>query len=414
MMLQSTQPAKKKSTPRVIVVIVAMCALLAGGTAGWWGWSTRAQGTPQAVEFTAAELSPELTGAQVLALGEATHGTAEFQQLRQQLTEKVVDKGFRTIVLEEDFGAVRRVDEFVTGGPGTAVEAAQRFGFAINQTQQVADWLQWVRDRNAGLPTEQRIRLIGMDVQRANANKQIALDYLQQSDPGQADRLRTALQPLDDDHRDAPGMGEPTQQLERAIEATAADRPGRTDALAAASALVDGVLLQQAKNYQVTRTGMMFANLERIVAERAAAGPVLLFGHDGHVAKKPAGALKETVGELAAKKWGPGYRVIGTDYVRVRFVSGKGADRTEFGLHNRTPLRGMYGGTRVGYLEFAATSGENRTLVDSTVAMGSVGEAYQSWMGWVPGLTEVFVVPSKLYDAVILVADGTPVTPLMG
>ncbi|WP_179251276.1 hypothetical protein [Enemella evansiae] len=46
--------------------------------------------------------------------------------------------------------------------------------------------------------------------------------------------------------------------------------------------------------------------------------------------------------------------------------------------------------------------------------MGSVGEGYQAWMGWVPGLTSVSVVPSELYDALVLVADGTPVTPLMG
>lgn len=399
---------------RIIPVVVVVLAVLVGGAAGWWGWSSRARGTPQAIEFTAAELAPELTGATVLALGEATHGTAEFQQLRQQLTEKVVGKRFRTIVLEEDFGAVHRVDEFVAGGPGTAAEAANRFGFAINQTREVADWLQWLRDRNAGLPTEERIRLIGMDVQRVQASKQIALDELQQTDPAQAERLRTALTPLTDDNRGAPGMAEPTQQLLRAVEATPADRPGRTDAVNAASALVDGVLLQQAGDYQVTRDRTMFANLERIVGERADAGPVLLFGHDGHVAKQPAGALKVTVGELAAKKWGPAYRVIGTDYVRVRFVSGTGAERTEFGLHNRTPLRGMYAGTRVGYLEFGATSGENRALVDGTVAMGSVGEGYQAWMGWVPGLTSVSVVPSELYDALVLVADGTPVTPLMG
>ncbi|PFG69315.1 hypothetical protein B0O41_4170 [Propionibacteriaceae bacterium ES.041] len=46
--------------------------------------------------------------------------------------------------------------------------------------------------------------------------------------------------------------------------------------------------------------------------------------------------------------------------------------------------------------------------------MGSVGEGYQAWMGWVAGLTSVSVVPSELDYALVLVADGTPVTPLMG
>ena len=58
--------------------------------------------------------------------------------------------------------------------------------------------------------------------------------------------------------------------------------------------------------------------------------------------------------------------------------------------------------------------GSNRALVDGTLAMGSVGEGYQAWMGWVAGLTSVSAVPSELDDALVLVADGTPVTPLMG
>lgn len=404
-------PRQKSS--RVLLTILVVLVLAGGALAGWWGWSTRAQGTPQAVEFADAQLPAELTGARVLGLGEATHGTAEFQQLRQQLTEKAVQQGFRTLVLEEDFGSVHRVDEFVAGGPGTATDAALRFGFAINQTRQVADWLQWLRDHNATVPPGQRIRLVGMDVQRVDANKQIALGYLTGQQPDLAAELSEALRPLDDGHRGPAGMAEPTSRLQRAVQATPVEQPGREDALAAASTLVDGWLLQQAGDYQGTRDRMMFANLERIVEEAAGRGErVLLFGHDGHLAKQPAGALRVTVGQLAAQRWGSGYRVIGTDFVRVRFLSGRGSERSEFALHNRTPLRGLYADTRVGFLAVSQTDGANRHLLETPVAMGSVGEAYQVWMGWVPSMTTITAAPAKLYDAVILVADGTPVTPL--
>lgn len=157
---------------------------------------------------------------------------------------------------------------------------------------------------------------------------------------------------------------------------------------------------------------VMFDHLQRIVGQLPPGDRVLLFGHNGHVAKQGTGALDDTVGRMAADAWGDGYRVIGTDYVTSRFLSGTGTEREEFRVGNRTPLRGMYEGTRVGYLEIAGTSGGNRELFDRVTPMGSTGEGFTRLQAWVPMFNRVFAVPSQLYDAVILVEEAGPVTML--
>ncbi len=413
---QRSRIGKRRLLPIVVLSVVVLAVAVIGGRA----WTTRPLGEPQAVEFTDATLGPHLADATVLALGEATHGNAEFQDLRTELAVKLPQ--FRTIVLEEDYGSVVMVDRFVQGGPGTAEEAALRFGFRLNETGQVADFLQFLRDRNATLPAEERTHLVGMDVQRVDANKRLALDRLRAAAPEDAARLAAQLDALSDDRRTAEdyrAVSDSIDELVGAVEATgAAGDPAGRIAVDAARTLQQGRDLQQHQDvdYLPARARLMFANLERTVADSTARGrpQVLVFAHAGHVEKTSAAYRHDDLGTLAAQRWGEGYRVIGTEFVRTRFLAAPlaGGERREFSINNPTPLRGMFTGTEQGYLEFAAASPRNADLLHRTVPMGSAGEAFAAWQAWVRPLVTVPTVPAAAYDALVLVADATPVIPL--
>lgn len=393
--------SKRAGTDRRIlgVVTAAVVALALIAVAGW-AYLTRPQGQPESVEFSAVRLSPAMTGARVLALGEATHGNAEYQQMRTLLVSKAAGHGFHTVVVEEDYGLTREVDAFVQGGPGTATEAAQRFGFRINKTREVAEWLQWMRDHNASVPVAARIHLVGMDAQRTAGSLRLVSAALADSAPEVAARATQEGDAL---------TADTVARVEAAVAALPAAQ--RRDAERAATALGQYVAMQKAgTGYGVVRDNAMFTNLRSIVEE--ADGGVVVIAHDGHVAKQPTGALTESVGHLAAQEWGEKYQAIGTDFHRTRFLSGNGTDRSEWALTNRTPLRGMYEGTRMGYVEIARTSGENRALFDRIQPMGSAGEGFTQVTKLLPFLHTVYAVPSELYDAVVLVDDATPVTML--
>ena len=417
--MRATPPPVRRRRGRSLIIVVLALALVAvaGGAVHWW--QTRPQGSPQAVEFATAPLSPELTGATVLALGEATHGNAEFQRLRLSLVQKLPE--FRALVLEEDYGSTARVNEFIQGGPGTAEEAVQRFGFVLNHTAEMAELLRWLRDHNADVSAEQRIQLVGIDVQRIDANKEIALSWLTRHDPDAAKRLRAQLTDWTDATRGAADAAERDRQARPVVEqlataiSTTPDKPGRLLASNAARTLTQYLNLNEAgMDYGKRRAELMADNLNRTVAEQHERGNdhSLLFAHNGHVDKASAASGYRDLGGLVADRLGDGYRVIGTEFVSSRFRTGEGRQRWEVTMNNPTPLRGMFTGTTQGYLEFAMASAENRELLGRPVRMASAGEAFQQWQAWIPWFNSVEMVPSASYDALILVQRATPVTPL--
>lgn len=406
---------------RVLLLVLAVVLVITGGIVGWRQWSTRPQGDPEATEFAGATVSSTLSGATVLALGEATHGNAELQLARLTLLQKLPE--FRAVVFEEDYGSVAQVNEWVQGGPGTAEDAARRFGFDLNHTAEMAELLQWVRDHNAGLPASQRIQLIGMDVQRVDANKQVALDWLVEHDREEADAVRAGLA----DWTDESNRGEQASELRSgarpavenlvaAIEGTDGDGAERGVALNAATTLRQHLELKDAvgPGYSKARAEIMAANLARTVEQQRERGNehTLLFAHNGHVDKTSAAFGHADVGELAVERFGDDYRVIGTEVHDSTLRTGDREDRWEVTLHNPTPLRGMFAGTEVGYLEFATASAANRELLEQPVRMASAGESFQQWQAWLPWTSSVTMVPADSYDALVLVDSATPVTPL--
>lgn len=407
----TTSSRRRVRRPALIIVTVLFLVLaLVGGmfAANWWG--SRPQGDPEAVEFSAAELSAPLVDARVLALGEATHGNAEFQELRLELTRKMLPHGTRTIVLEEDYGATLRVNDYLRGGEGTAEEAAARFRFRINHTAENARWLAWLREHNDTAPAGQKIQLVGMDVQGVEESRDAALAGLARHDATTAKRLARELADLDEDTSiPTAAQTAAVRELATATAALPGTDPDAFTAQTAARALEHRMDLYSGA-YGSVREAAMFDMLSRLVDH--ASGPVLLFGHNAHVAKAAQGAVADPVGARAAAAWGEGYRVIGTDFIRTEFLSGTRDERRAWTLHNRTPLAGIFAGTTVGYLDFGKAGDTNRELLGQTHSMGSAGERFTRLQQLIPFFHQVTGVPARWYDALVMVTDATPTTML--
>ena len=58
-------------------------------------------------------------GVRIVALGEATHGNSEFQQLKREVFEILNEKhGIKALILEGDFGGCSLVNDYIQGGEG--------------------------------------------------------------------------------------------------------------------------------------------------------------------------------------------------------------------------------------------------------------------------------------------------------
>jgi erythromycin esterase-like protein len=65
----------------------------------------------EAIDRVVEDLQGPLDGAEIVLLGEATHGTREFYEVRSAITRRLIaDRGFRAVAVEADWPSAARVN----------------------------------------------------------------------------------------------------------------------------------------------------------------------------------------------------------------------------------------------------------------------------------------------------------------
>jgi erythromycin esterase len=100
--------------------------------------------------------------ARVIGLGEATHGSREFNDLRLALVQRLVERhGYRLIALEDNSSRWRALEPFVTGEAASAPVPLE-WGWIGRRTRR--ELLMWVRGWNVSHPHD-RVGIVGVDPQ---------------------------------------------------------------------------------------------------------------------------------------------------------------------------------------------------------------------------------------------------------
>jgi erythromycin esterase-like protein len=292
-------------------------------------------------ELLAARTEPPT----LLALGEPTHGIEAFPLLRNELLGHLVERGYRSIVLETDVFAASVVDDYVAGATAeidTVLATGFSHGFgAVPGNRELVEGL---RAHNAGRTAQDRVRFHGFDapVEFAGAPSprhalSSAIDYLPVAlrpesvhnlnallgenadwtneaamfDPaasvGDSDRAR-ALRIVADDlasalRRAAPGVrpADPTGYDHALAHARTAQGLLRYHA-AMASPATDRIATLLS-----LRAEMMAENLLAIVAHEQRRGPSLVFAHNVHLQRTQS---HMPIGEDEAN-WGSAGALVG-------------------------------------------------------------------------------------------------------
>ena len=108
----------------------------------------------------------ELIGdARIVALGEQTHGTHEFQTMKHRIIRFLVEEmGFTILGLEAGWGGCLLSDEYVVEGKGSRNEAMSSAGFWFFQTTAFRNLVTWMRTHNVTAP-DRPVHLGGIDYQ---------------------------------------------------------------------------------------------------------------------------------------------------------------------------------------------------------------------------------------------------------
>lgn len=133
--------------------------------------------------------------ADIVLLGEATHGTHEFYHERAEITKRLIlDLNFRAVAVEADWPDAYQVNTYVRaiGDHHDAVESLtgfQRFPQWMWRNTEVLDFVGWLRDHNDSLnQDEDRCGFYGLDLYSLNASIHAVLRYLRKVDPIAAQR----------------------------------------------------------------------------------------------------------------------------------------------------------------------------------------------------------------------------------
>ena len=72
---------------------------------------------------------------QIVGLGEASHGVAQYHQMKLDVFKALVENnGCHTFIIEGDFGGALKVDQYINGGNGTTTNGTTTNGTTTNTT----------------------------------------------------------------------------------------------------------------------------------------------------------------------------------------------------------------------------------------------------------------------------------------
>ncbi|MDT3439981.1 MULTISPECIES: erythromycin esterase family protein [unclassified Pseudofrankia] len=143
--------------------------------------------------------------ADVVLIGEASHGTYEFYAARAAMTRRLIEeKGFCAVAAEADWPDAYRVNRFVRGHSEDVTAAEALRGFELFPTWMwrntvVLDFVGWLRERNDRFGAEERAKagFYGLDLYSLYRSIQEVVAYLDRVDPAAARRARERYACLD-------------------------------------------------------------------------------------------------------------------------------------------------------------------------------------------------------------------------
>ena len=410
--MQNTVRKKGKHTRlgiALLIIIAAVAAALVFSRFGGFGTGPSADVAEFAkyVQPVSEIAVPEES--RIVALGEATHGNKEFQELKLDVFKVMVERyGVRAFALEGDFGGCETANRYIHGGEGTAREAAEALVFTIYRTDQMAELLSWMRSYNEAASPGEDLRFYGFDMQ----SYEYSLGYLQE------EALRLGVDVPDNQRFEAE---EDRLALFSGIRGEL-EALGRSADTGLALHLVD--VLEQ--NYELgklidspegagTRDRFMAQNVLWVLAQEEARGNecILVSAHNGHIEQAGSyGPDAKVMGSILADELGDAYYAIGTDFFESEANLADNGNRVTHTFFSYDPLAkaAATNGLEICWLDFAQVPADSplRACIDEPVMMGSIGDGFNPLMYVLPQAYRIKREPATMFDSMIFVAHAHP------
>ena len=252
--------------------------------------------------------------ARIVALGEATHGTHEFFQMKHRMLEFLVEEmGFDTFAMETAWPEANLINDYVHTGKGNPAEFLKSLHYWTWDTQEILDMINWMRAYNENPNNTRKISFYGFDLQYDQMAKDNVTQYLQKVDPQAAKQVA-------EDYSCYPGNSSACQKKLQAVYdwlgQHQADYTEKSSAeefslvLHSARVVIQYQDFTASNNSGIIRDPYMAENVAWILDQAGPDAKIVLWAHNGHVGMS-GDANFQTMGDCLRKQYGNQMVVFG-------------------------------------------------------------------------------------------------------
>lgn len=345
----------------------------------------------------------------IIALGEATHGNKEFQQLKLEVFKKLVEENHvRSFALEGDFGGCEEVNQYIQGGDGKTKEIVKKIGFQIYQTEEMVQLIEYMRAYNQNADENDQLRFYGFDMQR--------IAYSVSALKRECINKDIDIFPLDLLVHDGSWNQDVSDEMKKdmlmELKTTLEMKESKDEVIHCVDMLLQNLEVMHRKETDgsLLRDQYMAENVAWILQQEQLRGnrSIFISGHNEHVAKWGS---YDSMGKLLSKQYQ--YYVIGTDFYQTRCnLPAENHKRTIQTFYSHDPLAktAKLAGFDKCWLDFSSLleGTEIKKCADEYTYMGTLGESYSIMNRFLPPSYRMFQPPATLYDSMIYVSSATP------
>lgn len=294
--------------------------------------------------------------ARLVLLGEATHGTSEFYDMRARISRELIERrGFDFVAVEADWPDAARIDSWVLGGKRLShvdFTPFSRFPTWMWKNEEVQRFAMWLRAHNrelTGVAADRRVGFHGLDLYSMFISIEAVLKYLDEVDVDAARSARARYGTLTPWQRNPVAYGRAVlagryESSEKAVIAMLRDllahrlEYAQNDGERFFDAAQNARVVANAERYYRSiyygsveswnlRDSHMFDTLESLLAFYGANSRGIVWEHNSHVGDAAATEMKargeHNIGELCRKKYGEAVYIVGfgTDHGTVAAAS---------------------------------------------------------------------------------------------
>jgi erythromycin esterase len=271
-----------------------------------------------------ADLQPiknVIGNARIVSLGEGTHGTREFFQMKHRLLEFLAtEMGFTHFAIEANMPEAYRVNEYVLTGVGDPAELLEGMYFWTWNTQEVLDMILWMREFNAS--GRGPVQFTGFDMQFSRVAASIARDFLAKAEPAYvsvADSAFAKAIAAEPTRRVTPQTVAEVRAVYEHLTAQRASYLALFPKSEVEWALQNArIVLQSVESMAgiTLRDESMAANVEWILDNAPAGSKIVLWAHNGHVNKR-----ESRMGAYLDERYGDDMYVLGFTLGEGRYTA---------------------------------------------------------------------------------------------